>query len=328
MDVLTVGSQAPRPPEPLPESDIMAYWSNPEDKPVVSILCHCFNHELFLEDTLNGFLMQKTDFPWEIIVHDDASTDNSADIIRRYAEAYPSIIKPILQEENQFSQGLRPTFFTTKAALGEYFAPCDADDYWLDPDKLQRQADFLSNNPKYAVCGHNAFIVESGTVVKTSKLPPINRADVSAKRLSQGWFILTFTTMFRRDYDWYPEEHSKVVNGDAFFFSRLGKVGGYKYLSDIKLGAYRAHPGGVWSALDQQSRDATTLNSAYWMSQYYKRIGDRSLSFHYAQKVSLTALESLDVMSIPQLLYFNWKLIRQMIKKRFRFLAQLLNKQD
>lgn len=326
MDALKIGSPAPTPPKPLPESEIMAGWRLPVGKPVVSILCHCFNHEAYLEDTLNGFLMQKTDFPWEIVVHDDASTDHSADIIRRYAEAYPSLIKPILQTENQFSQGLRPTFFTTKAAQGDFFAPCDADDYWLDPEKLQKQADFLRTNPKYSVCGHNAFIVESGKVIQTSKLPPINRADVSSRRLSQGWFILTFTAMFRREYDWYPPEHAKVINGDAFFFSRLGKVGAYKFLSDIQPGAYRSHPGGVWSALDQQNRDATTINSTYWMSQYYKRIGDDALSRHFAQKVSLTALESLDAMTVPQLLYFNWKLIRQMIKKRFRFLARILNK--
>ena len=321
---MKIGAAAPKPSDVVPESEITRFWSDEYRKPLVSILCHCYNHGEYLEDSLKGFLMQKTDFPWEVIIHDDASTDNSADVIRQYAEKYPSIIRPILQKENQFSKGLTPSFFTTKAAQGEYFAPCDADDYWLDDSKLQKQADFLRNNPSFSVCGHDAFVVESGRVIQLSKLHAVNKADASPQRLSRGWFILTFTAMFRRNYDWYPEEHGKVVNGDTFFFTRLGRVGGYKYLDDLTPGAYRAHPGGIWSSMDQRQKDATSINTAYWMSQYYMRKGNHELSVYFSQKLSLISLEALDGMTFAQLVAFNYKLVRQLLRKRVAWLNALI----
>ena len=89
------------------EQKIMESWKGV--KPIVSIFCTAFNHEEYLEEALEGFLIQKTDFPFEILIHDDASTDNTADIIREYENAYPNIIKPIYQIENQTSTGMHIT---------------------------------------------------------------------------------------------------------------------------------------------------------------------------------------------------------------------------
>lgn len=110
---------------------------------MVSIRCTVYNHEPYLRDCLEGFIMQKTNFRIEAIVHDDASTDGSATIIKEYAEKYPDIIKPIYEVENQYSKhnGSLERIMN-EACKGKYIAFCEGDDYWIDPLKLQKQVDF------------------------------------------------------------------------------------------------------------------------------------------------------------------------------------------
>ena len=124
----------------------------------VSVLCATFNHEEYLRQTLDSFIAQKTDFPFEVLVNDDASTDSTADILREYAERYPEIIRPFYQKENLCSRRMNVydlVFFP--AARGEYIALCEGDDYWNDPEKLQRQADWLDIHPEYSACVHNSI---------------------------------------------------------------------------------------------------------------------------------------------------------------------------
>ena len=122
------------------------------DKPLVSISCITYNHEKYIRDCLDGFMMQKTDFPFEILIHDDASTDRTADIIREYEKNFPNIIKPIYQTENQFSKGLMiGETFNFPRAQGDYIAICEGDDYWNSPDKLQKQIDMFRARPELAM---------------------------------------------------------------------------------------------------------------------------------------------------------------------------------
>lgn len=127
----------------------------------VTVCCLTYNHENTIKDALNGFVMQKTNFPFKVIVHDDASTDNTAKIIKEYAEKYPDIIKPIYQKENQFSK--RIDFFTIyiKPLIeGNYIASCEGDDYWIDEYKLQKQYDAMKNNPNCSFCAHRVKRVD------------------------------------------------------------------------------------------------------------------------------------------------------------------------
>lgn len=138
---------------------------------LVSINCIAYNHEKYIEKAIESFLMQKTDFEYEIIIHDDASTDNTAEIIRVYELKYPYKIKGIYQKENQYSKGLNRIFlnFLQPASNGKYIAICEADDYWTDPYKLQKQIDVLESNSKYSMCIHaTEIITESG--VSTGKI--------------------------------------------------------------------------------------------------------------------------------------------------------------
>lgn len=124
----------------------------------VSVLCTAYNHEAYIAQALESFVSQKTDFAFEVLVTDDASTDGTADIIRDYARRYPEIVRPFLFEENQLSQGINlyeTTLFPN--ARGEYFAECEGDDYWTDPDKLRLQVEFLDAHPDYTACVHNTL---------------------------------------------------------------------------------------------------------------------------------------------------------------------------
>lgn len=128
-------------------------------KPSVSIICPTYNHEEYISDAIESFLMQKVDFPIEIIIHDDASTDNTVNIIKRYEKKYPDLIKPIYQKENQYSKGKIPAHFVYKKATGKYIAICEGDDYWTDPYKLQKQFNFLELYPEYIAVTHNVKMI-------------------------------------------------------------------------------------------------------------------------------------------------------------------------
>lgn len=126
---------------------------------MVSIECCVYNHEPFLRQCLDGFVMQRTNFPFEAIVHDDASTDGSAAIILEYAEKYPDIIKPIIETENQYSKKDNSLRKILNAHLrGKYIACCEGDDYWTDSLKLQKQVDYMENHPECTLCFHNAIV--------------------------------------------------------------------------------------------------------------------------------------------------------------------------
>ena len=121
---------------------------------MVSICCITYNQEAYIRDALDGFIKQKTNFQWELLIHDDASTDRTAEIIREYAKRYPDRIFPILQTENQYSQGLTNISgtFNFPRARGKYIAMCEGDDYWTDETKLQRQVDFMEAHPGCSLC--------------------------------------------------------------------------------------------------------------------------------------------------------------------------------
>ena len=114
-------------------------------RPTVSICCITYNHAPYIRSALDGFLMQETDFAYEILIHDDASTDGTADIIREYTARYPDIIKPILREENQYSKGISNiSIFNFPRARGEFIAMCEGDDYWTDP---------INSGSRWIFCG-------------------------------------------------------------------------------------------------------------------------------------------------------------------------------
>lgn len=134
----------------MTQLQITSTWQSSEIK--VSVICCTYNHENYIRDALNGFLMQKTNFPFEVLVNEDASTDNTARILKEYEEKYPQIIKPIYHDVNEYSKGIDIFGNVAKLAKGKYIAICEGDDYWIDENKLQMQVDFLEGNPEYGMC--------------------------------------------------------------------------------------------------------------------------------------------------------------------------------
>ena len=129
------------------------------EQPIVTVWCLAYNQKDFIRDALEGFVMQKTTFPFEVIVHDDASTDGTTAIVQEYARRYPDIIKPVIETENQWQKGgLKHIIhiMNEKYRNGKYIAFCEGDDYWTAPHKLQQQVDFLESHAEYSMCFHSA----------------------------------------------------------------------------------------------------------------------------------------------------------------------------
>lgn len=230
------------------------------DKPLVSISCTTYNHENYIAEALDGFLLQETSFPIEILVHDDASTDRTADIIRNYAARYPKVIKPILQAENQFSKGLRPgPQLNYPRALGRYIAICEGDDYWTDPHKLQKQVDYLESHPKVFFCAHAVRqIDDQGNILAASKFGIHEDRYYSQDDLAMGYVPFpTLSVLFRNEVE-LPRY--SVKNGDLFtfyYFSNFGDA----FLSREIMGVHRVHQGGIWSSIDERTRYEARLET-------------------------------------------------------------------
>lgn len=130
---------------------------------MVSVICLAYNHEKYIKKTLEGFVMQKTSFSVEFIVHDDASTDSTASIIREFEKKYPDLIKPIYQKENQYSKGVAIARNLQMEAKGKYMAFCEGDDYWIDEHKLQKQIEFMESHPNCTLTIHNGLRLNDRT---------------------------------------------------------------------------------------------------------------------------------------------------------------------
>lgn len=246
--------------EVLPsEEKILQYWEGEKTRPLLSVLCHTYNHEKFIEDTLKGFLLQLTNFPFEIIINDDASTDCTRDIILKYKKAYPHIIKVICHEDNQYSKGIRPLNFTLPAAKGEYVCICEGDDYWIDKNKLSDHVKFLVNNPEYSIHIFDSYEESSTSNIdyRSSKLSrlKIRTGEYSKLELKKKFVLLPLTSCFKNSFDLpFPRYFSKSINGDAILNMKLSNIGKAYVDGSKKVAVYRHHSGGIWSAADRESK--------------------------------------------------------------------------
>lgn len=179
---------------------------------MVSILCITYNHENYISMAIESFLMQKTNFKYEILIHDDASTDRTALIIKEYEKKYPDIIKAIYQKENQYSQGRNVSNILLKKAIGKYIAHCEGDDYWTNPSKLQKQVDFLESNPNYILCFHRVKVVDANTKKQVGETRPAKKN----KTFTTEEVIIGAGRTFRINSMVYRCEESK--NRPNFYF--------------------------------------------------------------------------------------------------------------
>ncbi|MFB4202248.1 hypothetical protein KBTX_03271 [wastewater metagenome] len=218
------------------------------ETPTVSVICHAFNHEAFIRQALEGILMQETDFAVEVIVHDDASTDRTAAIIREVAKEHDGQVLPILQEENQFSRGRRPKRFTYPKARGEFIALCEGDDYWTDPRKLQKQVDALRRHPEIDLCVHPAMrlSMRTGKQKKGFDHGPVETIVPVEKVIARhNQFAPTASVLMRREAaqampSWWL--HGTPPTGDFFIEAIVGRPG-VLYLPETMSVYRRGVPG-------------------------------------------------------------------------------------
>ena len=204
---------------------------------LVSVCCATFNQEDYIAKAIEGFLMQKTNFDFEIIIHDDASTDGTSDIIREYARKYPNIIKPIIQTENQYSKCKRVSYLAWSHAKGEYVALCEGDDYWTDPLKLQKQVDFMEANPECSMCFHAANIVDVTRNAVVDVTRPYNKTFVLPQDnlyMGGGHICPSASIVFKRELMANPPEfYFTAPVGDhplAMLLADQGRIG---YLDEV-----------------------------------------------------------------------------------------------
>lgn len=222
----------------------------------VSIICYTYNQEKYVANALDSFVSQKTKFSFEILVHDDASSDNTASIIRKYEEKYPNLIKPMYRKENRYSKGL--SFGQIERARGKYIAFCEGDDYWIDSFKLQKQVDALELHPECDICAHAAKKIDAVTnkeigIIAHGKLDTIFEAEVVIT--GGGIFVATNSLMLRRQIFENEPPFRKILNLDYTMQINGSLRGGMLYLAEY-MSVYRVNVRESWSARMAQDKEA------------------------------------------------------------------------
>jgi len=277
---------------PSPAGPPIPQIEHVKGEPVVTVLCPTYNHGPYIEDALKGFVAQKTNFPFEVIVIDDASTDGAQNVISQYAKTYPDLIIPVFNEVNLKSQNKALSVDLKAMVRGKYMAHCEGDDYWVDESQLQQQYDFMESNLEYSVCYHNAFVFKDKEVVSWSKLPDRQKRDFSQEDLIlNNCFLLTMTRFVRKeDYFSGPiPEKFRIKNGDNLTITRLGLAGKGKYLTSIKPAAYRLHDKSLWSSQSSLDKSLMLSSSLNWIGVFHDREGRGKVADFYYRKAKVTA---------------------------------------
>lgn len=235
---------------------------------MVSVCCLSYNHENYIRQCLDGIVMQQTSFRFEVLVHDDASSDKSQQIILEYAQKYPDIIKPILQKENQFSKGkgiLGP--FLCPKCTGKYVAFCECDDYWTDPLKLQKQVDFLETHKEYIFCCHRFSIFEQNYNIYRKEYAcdwykQGEDLKITEELFLKTWVTQMLTTMIRTDVFLKTMQlvcDTYNTSRDVYLFYELLRQG--KGISiNRNMGIYRWNDGGIFRGADYATRYISGVN--------------------------------------------------------------------
>lgn len=232
------------------------FANDTDTRPVmVSIYCITYNHAKYIRDALEGFVSQITDFRFEAIVHDDASTDGTDEIIMEYARKYPDIIKPILEVENQYSKGHGSIGKVCNPCMrGKYIAECEGDDYWTDPNKLQKQVDFLESHPDYTLCFHNAMVHYEFGNIEDHIFANIENRDYTEFDVTQRWIAPTASFVYHSyilKADLYKQccHSTKLICGDLPLIATAARLGKLRGMSQC-MGIYRRNEtsiSSVWS---------------------------------------------------------------------------------
>jgi Glycosyl transferase family 2 len=273
------------------EAGLLRQWSG-RRSPVVSILCTAFNHERYIESAIRGFLSQAGPYPFEILIHDDASTDGTQQIIREWQQRYPNVIRTVLQTENQYSKGGRPFEILLAQARGEFVATCEGDDFWVDPHKLQRQVGFLKANPDFSCSAHNYYhYLEAGLTVKP--WTRMGRNFVLSRRQLMGLVTVLWlpTLVFRRTFSVLPPERGLAAIGDQFLTSYLGTQGRCMYFETVLGAVRRENEFSIWSPLPKAEKERRRVKTWAALVRMHERMGNTDAVTDLMAKVTASPLD-------------------------------------
>lgn len=265
------------------------------NKPLVAINCITYNHEMYIREALEGFVMQQTSFPFVAIVHDDASTDGTPAIIREYAAKYPKIIQPIFETENQYSKRngsvsriMREAINATEA---KYVAYCEGDDYWTDPLKLQKQIDFLEANPDYSMCFHNAIEHWENGSVPDHLFASLEERDYVFTERNAGWFVPTASAVIRKEI-LSSNLYQKAISCKSFIYRDI-----LIWLTAVEFGKIHCI-GGIMSVYRRHAGGATFTKSPNRVKQLIAHY--QALPIIFGNKYKFSAIDSTVNLSISK----------------------------
>lgn len=291
-----------------------------KDDILVAIRCTVYNHEPYLRDCLNGFVMQKTNFRFVAIVHDDCSKDKSAAIIREYAEEYPDIIKPIYETENQFSKrdgSLQRVMWNSINETGaKYVAMCEGDDFWIDPYKLQKQVDYMENHPECTCYAHNSLLLKTAT----QQIDLFNKELLYTKDyelrefLNKTWFTPTQSLLYRNEAYTSFEDLPRFMHGDyAILLNVLLKEGRYLHYDNQIMSVYRD---GGWAS--SHYRELDLFDDFVALLTYYKEKSDHQCDEVFDGQIAVQKKEKEHYIQRMQDEKNNKKLVNRIKRKLTR----------
>lgn len=274
--------------------------------PLVSICCITYNQASYLSEAIDGFLSQETDFPFEIIIGDDASSDGTRSIIEKYEAISGGLITAVVNDTN--IGATKNISKVMSLAQGKYIAICEGDDYWHDPHKLQLQVDFLESHPSFSMCCHDYKIRNGDDVFVNQSTCGFNVLTFKeyAKSLPN---IQTLTVVFRNElHPLIPEHIINKVTGSVFIFLRLAEIGDIKYIPTA-LATYRVHAAGIWSGKTEREKGSMALQNIDAMRDYFSQNQKimRLLTERYVYQTVTFANYSLLRFSLRDFLFFAKK---------------------
>lgn len=301
------------------KEEVKHYPHHAPQFPAVSVLVQTYQHENFIKNCLDSILNQVTDFPIEILLADDDSTDGTRELCLKYAQKYPQLIRLFLhsRKNNIKVQEIPSANFTVLynifSAKGKYLAICEGDDSWNDPLKLQKQYNFMESNPMYSICYHDYHIINSvGEILDSDKASPL-RSDLSAADLVLSFIHpATLTVFFKsRVKKIIPNEIINVLALDVFLYSLLGQIGPGKYLNNIKPALYRVHNGGIWTEMKIAPKLKSKINTFEQLSGYYSNIGKEKTANLFRKRIKKVK-RYLNFLSVKR---FSTEALNMVIKK-------------
>lgn len=257
------------------EEEIIQKWKGDIHIPLVSISCATYNHEKYIAAALDGFLMQETDFPFEIIIGEDSSTDQTLEIISEYKEKYPNIIKLIAWPENVGASKNWTTILQT--CQGKYIANCEGDDFWISHNKLQKQIHFMENNPDFAICCHQCVNFDQTNQIIVGNYPDYpDGKELSISDLFVANIANTCSIVYRNYHFKLPDFFETLKVGDWPMHMLHAQYGKIKYFHDT-MALYRIHQNGVWSSTADISKIDESVLMLRSMNNYFNNIFEEAI---------------------------------------------------